>query len=322
MTYDYDPELSAAAAASPHLDATDPTSTRVLLAALGELAPAFAFPEAVSHAVEVVPAPDGALVEVHVIRPRSAACSAPVLLWFHGGGFIFGSAAMDFALHAHLAEDLGVVIMSVEYSLAPENPYPAAVGEGYAALEWLHGHAAEMGLDATRIAVGGHSAGGCLAAAVALMARDRSGPAICFQLLDLPVTDDRGDTPSMLAFDDTPIWHRANASASWRAYLAGAEAEDLLYAAPARRHDLAGLPAAYVSVSEFDPLRDEGIDYAWRLVRAGVPTELHLFPGTFHGSVAANPEAIVSRSMVDHLAGALERAFGVRSDSPASEVAV
>lgn len=309
MTYRYDPELAPAAAAAPFLDAANPDAVRGLLASLGELVGPYRFPDEVIQRTDVVPTPGGSMVEIQIIRPREFAKGAPAILWFHGGGFIFGSASMDFPLNAHLAQQLGAVIVSVEYSLAPEHPYPTAVREGFAVLEWMASSAEELGIDATAIAVGGHSAGGCIAAAVALMARDRGGPALCFQALDLPVTDDRLDTPSMRAFTDTPIWDRQNAEHSWRAYLRDVQIEDRLYAVPSRAADLTGLPPAYVSVSEFDPLRDEGMDYARRLVEAGVSTELHLFPGTFHGSVAAVPDAAISRSMVENLTGALGRAF-------------
>ena len=310
MTYRYDPELMSAAAASPRFDMTRPASARALLADLTASVPAFVFPDSVVHSRKQVATSEGSSVTVHVIRQTAAMPSAPAVLWFHGGGFVFGDASMDFPLHVRLARELGAVIVSVEYSLAPENPYPAAVEEGYAVLEWIHAASSELGIDPSRIAVGGHSAGGCLAAAVVLMTRDRRGPSLCLQVLDLPVTDDRLLTPSMVAYVDTPVWTWANAEASWTSYLGpGRDGATVPYAAPSRAADLGSLPPAYVSVAQFDPLRDEGIDYAQRLVQAGVSTELHLFPGTFHGSVAAAPDAAVSASMVEHLIGAVGRAF-------------
>ena len=151
---------------------------------------------------------------------------------------------------------------------------------------WLHDQADALGVDPTRVAVNGGSAGGGLAAGLALLARDRGGPAICFQYLGIPELDDRLDTPSMQQFHDTPMWSRPQAEQSWEWYLGDAHGTDDVspYAAPARATDLAGLPPAYMSTMEFDPLRDEGIIYALKLLAAGVSVELHSFPGTFHGS--------------------------------------
>jgi acetyl esterase/lipase len=185
------------------------------------------------------------------------------------------------------------VVVSVDYRLAPENPYPAGLEDCYAALQWTAAKASELGVDPARIAIGGSSAGGGLTAALALLARDRGGPAVKFQFLDIPELDDRLDTPSMTRFVDTPIWNQPNAVRSWRYYLGGQPADQ--YAAPARAEDLTGLPPAYVAVCEFDPLRDEGLTYAHRLIQAGVPTELHHFPGTFHGSSMVQTAAVSKR---------------------------
>jgi acetyl esterase/lipase len=186
------------------------------------------------------------------------------------------------------------VVVSVDYRLAPENPFPAGLEDCYAALSWFSTHAAELGVDPERIAIHGGSAGGGLCAALALLARDRSGPSIAFQYLGIPELDDRLTTSSMTTFVDTPMLNRPTAIHSWDAYLGpGRRSTDNVppYAAPARATDLTGLPPAYISAMEFDPLRDEDIAYATALLAAGVPVELHLFPGTYHGSsVIANAE--------------------------------
>src|SRR5262249_8261625 len=162
-----------------------------------------------------------------------------------------------------------------------EHPYPAAVDDCYAALCWMAEGAEQLGIHSDRIAVVGSSSGGCLAAALSLLARDRGGPHICFQLLNAPVLDDRLGTQSLTAFTDTPVWDRRSAVLSWRHYLGETRENVPAYAAPARAEDLAGLPPAYIATSQFDPLRDEGILYGLRLLQAGVAAEIHNFPGAY-----------------------------------------
>jgi acetyl esterase len=197
----------------------------------------------------------------------------------------------------------------VEYRLAPEHPYPAGIEDCFATLAWLHEEASALGIDAGRVAVAGQSAGGGLAAGLALLARDRSGPPICFQLLGIPELDHRLETTSMQTFVDTPLWHRPNAELSWAHYLGPDPGEVAPYASPSIAEDLTGLPPAYVSVMEFDPLRDEGIAYAARLLEAGVSVELHAYPGTFHGSAVATTAAVSKRAH-EELIGALGRGLG------------
>jgi acetyl esterase/lipase len=200
--------------------------------------------------------------------------------------------------------------VSVDYRLAPEHPFPSGLEDCYAALLWLAKESGELGVDAERIAVFGQSAGGGLAAGLALLARDRGGPSLCFQLLGIPELDDRLETPSMVAFTDTPMWNRPSAERSWRYYLGEEPNGDTsVYAAPARAEDLSGLPPAYVSTCEYDPLRDEGMIYALRLLQAGVSVELHQFAGTFHGSTILPAE--VSRRQQAEMTDALRRGLGL-----------
>ena len=236
----------------------------------------------------------------------------PGLLDIHGGGFVVGNIEMEHYLAARLVHTLGIVLVAVEYRLAPEDPFPAGIEDCYAALEWMEKEAPNLGIDTQRLGIYGQSAGGGLAAGLALMARDRGGPPICFQFLGIPELDDRLDTPSMVQFTDTPMWHRPNAIKSWQYYLGDkAGGGDVsYYAAPARATDLSNLPPAYVCTMEFDPLRDEGILYALALLQAGVPVELHQYPGTFHGS-ALVPTAAVSRRSSDELVDALRRGLRV-----------
>ena len=252
-------------------------------------------------------------VPVRLYEPAGREGAVPGLLYLHGGGFFLGTLDMFHGSVLRLADELGVVIVSVDYRLAPEHPFPAPVEDCYAALAWTAANAAELGIDLTRLGVTGESAGGGLAAAVALMARDRGGPELCFQYLSIPELDDRLDTPSMHEYTGTPMWNRPNAIYSWTSYL-GAEpggADVSPYAAPARAADLSGLPPTCVTAAQFDPLRDEGIHYAQRLLLAGVPTELHAFPGTFHGSAIIQDAAISRRMLADEVS-ALRR--GLRVD--------
>ena len=256
-----------------------------------------------------VPGPKNASdVLVRVYRPKApAGAPRPGVFEIHGGGFLMGDIAMMDPWCQRVAAEIDAVVVSVEYRLAPEHPFPAGVEDCYAALVWTATEAKRLGIDPDRIAIAGQSAGGGLAAATALLARDRGGPNLCFQLLEIPELDDRLDTPSMLAFTDTPLWNRPNAVWSWKHYLGpDHEGEVSPYAAPARAQNLAGLPPAYISTMEFDPLRDEGILYGLRLLQAGVSVELHSYPGTFHGS-ALLPSAEVSRRNMDEVFGVLKR---------------
>jgi acetyl esterase len=224
----------------------------------------------------------------------------PAILEFHGGGFIIGDVQMQDAWCARLAKQLGALVVSVDYRLAPEHPFPAAPDDGYAALCWLHREAGNLGVDSARIALAGQSAGACLAVSTALRARDLKGPTVCFQLLETPVLDDRLTTPSMREFVDTPMWNRPNAQWSWKHYL-GEGTRDAVspYAAPARATDLRGLPPTYLSTMEFDPLRDEGIEFALRLMQAGISVELHNYPGTFHGSTVIGSASVTQRNFTE-----------------------
>ncbi|RJL20165.1 alpha/beta hydrolase [Bailinhaonella thermotolerans] len=260
----------------------------------------------------MIPGPGGEL-RVRVYTPAAATPPLPALLYFHGGGFVAGGVDTHDAWTAWIADEVGTVVISVDYRLAPENPFPAAPEDAYAALEWTAAHAAELGVDPARIAAGGDSAGGNLAAVLALLTRDRGGPPLRFQYLDVPVTDDRMGTPSMRAFDDTPVWNRPANELMWRHYLGDGVRPGgpgvSPYAAPIRAADLSGLPPAFVATAEYDPLRDEGIEYAGRLLAAGVHTELRVYPRVPHGVVLLGGGfPVVRRIAEDHFA-ALRRAL-------------
>jgi acetyl esterase len=316
MTYAIDPELLPWLDMLPSVTLPDHDAllaARARMGELGDVVPAYEPVHPVDVRDTTVPGPSGAPdVPVRVYSPANRDGAVPGLLYIHGGGFVLGDLDMFHPSLLRLVDELGVVIVSVDYRLAPEHPFPAPIEDCYAALTWTAAKAAELGIDPERLGVAGESAGGGLSAAIALLARDRGGPALCFQYLGIPELDDRLETPSMRAYVDTPVWNRPNAVYSWTSYL-GAEpggADVSPYAAPARATDLSGLPPAFVTTCQFDPLRDEGIQYAQRLLQAGVQTELHHYPGTFHGSSMVADAAVSRRMFADEVA-ALRRGLKI-----------
>jgi acetyl esterase len=295
---DMDPELEAFIPLFPQADLTDPVTDRKNLA---ELAAAIPAPDTTGMEIEDRTVPADPDVAVRIYRPHRA---HGAIVWLHGGGFVMGDLDTEHPWAARLADLSGAVVISVGYRRAPEHRFPAALDDAYAVLAWTAEHAAELGIDPGRIAVGGHSAGAGLAAAVALRARDQQGPPIHFQLLNQSELDDRQETWSARQFTDTPWMNRDKVAASWRHYLGSVPASP--YAAPARADDLSGLPPAYIATAEFDPNRDENITYALRLLQAGVSVELHQWPGTFHGSQAIL-SAEVSQRQLAELTAALRR---------------
>jgi acetyl esterase/lipase len=241
-----------------------------------------------------VPAPDIERVELttqscgevslSVLRPHNAVGDLPVLYWMHGGGMVIGNRHMDDARLNEWCRSLSCACVSVEYRLAPEATYPVPLDDCDAGLIYLVDHADELHIDPSRIGVGGRSAGGALAAALALRWRDSEKHSVAFQYLEYPMLDDRGQTPSS-RIDGLPVWSRESNEFGWRSYLGPAygTADVPADAAPARAGELAGLPPTFISVGTADCLRDEAIDYAARLCRAGVSTELHVYAGAVHG---------------------------------------
>jgi acetyl esterase/lipase len=232
---------------------------------------------------ELTTEPDGG-VSMTVLRHRDAVGNLPVLFWMHGGGTVIGNRYMDDARLGEWCRSLSCVCVSVEYRLAPEAPYPAAIDDCDEGLRYIFGHAAELRLDTRHIGVGGRSAGGGLAAALALRWRDRGDDRVAFQYLEYPMLDDRMDWPSS-QLDGLPVWSRESNAFGWRAYLGEHYGSDHVPpdAAPARASELAGLPPTFITVGTADCLRDEAIDFGARLCRAGVLTELHVYAGAIHG---------------------------------------
>lgn len=285
---------------------------RAALPAMIKAVPLPDLPVAVSE-VMVPSGEDDRAVRCLQFCPEAVAGSTPVpvILHMHGGGHVLGMPEMNAGTLMQWADALGCLIVSVDYRLSPETRFPGAIEDCYAVLGWLHNHADALGVDRNRIAVSGESAGGALAAGLALLARDRGEYAIAFQHLEQPRLDDRTATSA------TPnphtgefVWTRQSSHFCWIAQLGKEPGGDDTspYAAPARAADLEGLPAAFIAVGTLDLFVDECLDYAHRLIRAGVPTELHVYPGCMHGFGIARDSAPARRAQADNLA-ALRAAF-------------
>jgi acetyl esterase/lipase len=259
-------------------------------------------------------APDVRLV---VTAPKAAGKGRPGILHVHGGGYVLGDADMTGPTDEVYALRLGAVVVSVDYRLAPETPYPGPVEDCYAGLAWLHAEAERLGVDRRRIAVTGESAGGGLAAALVLLARERGEVPIVFQHLIFPMLDDRTVVdPDPSPFVGEFIWSRASNRFGWTSLL-GAEPgspEISPFAAPARATDLSGLPPTFMICGALDLFVEENLDYARRLIRAGVPTELHIYPGAPHGFQFA-PDAAVSRTYARDSLTAWSRALKPRGEA-------
>jgi acetyl esterase/lipase len=250
-------------------------------------------------------------VRVRVYRPDDQPEKLPALYWIHGGGYVMGDIEQDDRLMKQLAKRIGCVAVSVDYRLAPEHPFPAPVEDCYAGLKWLFARAQELGVEPSRIAIGGASGGGGLAAGLALLVRDRGEVHPAFQLLIYPMIDDRNVTPASYAITDPRMWNRESNRLGWKSYLGrdGGGADVSPYAAASRATDLANLPPAYIPVGALDLFVDENIEYAQRLIQAGVPTELHVYPGAFHGFDLFAPSARVSKQFKADRDNALKRAL-------------
>jgi acetyl esterase/lipase len=311
-----DPELRVVLEAMPTEGAVDLNNIPAARAKMRKL---FTSLQATLPAIEGVTSQDQSVpgrqddpaVRVRVYQPTARPSILPALLWIHGGGYVMGDIEQDDRLMQQLVTRVGCVAVSVDYRLPPEHPFPAPVEDCYAALQWLFTHADDLGVDPSRIAIGGASAGGGLAAGLALLARDRGKVPVAFQLLIYPMIDDRNVTPASHAITDPRVWHRESNRLGWKAYLGrdGGGDDVSPYAAAARATDLTNLPPAYIPVGTLDLFIDENIEYAQRLIQAGVPTELHVYPGAIHGFDAFAPSAAVSKQFKAERDQALKRAL-------------
>jgi acetyl esterase/lipase len=311
-----DPELEAPLRAFPRMKISSPddiaTARKISDQMIHDMALEAPVIEGVNTEDEMIPGPAGDPdVLVRVYSPENRKELLPGLLWIHGGGYVLGSIDFDDIPMKQIAGSSGCVVVSVEYRLAPENSFPAPLNDCYAALRWMTDKSGSLGMEKSRIAVGGASAGGGLAAGLTLLARDKGEVDIAFQLLVYPMLDDRNITSSSHAIKDERLWNRDNNIFCWKAYLGGAGGGDDVspYAVPSRADDLSGLPPAYIAVGELDLFLDEDIEYAQRLMAAGVSTELHVYPGAVHGFEGLAPMADVSRRFITERDMAIRKAL-------------
>jgi acetyl esterase/lipase len=253
-----------------------------------------------------VDAPD---VQLLICRPTSACVPTAVLYHLHGGGLFAGDARFDIKTFLTLATDFPLTVIAVDYRLAPETPHPGPLEDCYGGLAWIVEHARELGIDPARVVLEGSSGGAGLAAGVALLARDRGGPAILGEMLLSPMLNDRNDTPSVAQLADVALWDATTNATAWRALLGDACGGPQVssYAAPARATDLSGLPATFIDVGSVEIFRDEAVSYATRLWLAGNAAELHVWAGGFHGFDHALPQAALSRDAMAARKGWLHR---------------
>lgn len=297
-------ELARAASRVPRYDYASPVLVRAEMRRAIALSEAAGFwrrfdPE-VAWKDQRVP---GSKVPVRIYEPQVTEANSVEkgsIVFLHGGGFLVGDLDMEHPRCLEMCRLTGRRVVSVDYRLAPEHPFPAGLDDCATALSWMMRDGQQCA-DAARVALIGYSAGGCLAAALCLKRQSDGLPLPCVQALIYPVLDDRMDTPSMRACPDTPGWDSLSAALSWRQYLSGKEPVSR-YASPARAERLEGLPRTYIMAAELDPLRDEALAFGTRLVRSNVPTEVHHFAGAFHGFDVLSAGKLATRAREEQYA--------------------
>ena len=313
-----DPQLAVALDAVPRTpagvyDLGDIPTTQAGIRQLIETMPPSPNDAAVS--MELLEAPrDGApAVPIRLFRPKDISGPMPAFLWFHGGGQVLGFAEQDDAFLKDVSAAVGCAVAAIDYRLAPETSSPGAAEDGYQGYLWLLDHASELGIDANRVGLAGASGGGNVAAATALMLRDRGEPMPLFQSLSYPMLDDRNVTPSSKQITDIGVWDRATNIHAWNIILPDdAGGPDVSpYSAPARADDLRGLPPTFIAVGELDVFRDEDMTYATKLLECDVPIEFHLYPGAYHAWDIFAPEARMTVTFRETWFSYLARQFAV-----------
>lgn len=276
-----------------------------------QMRPPTVIDDSLSITDEIIAGTDANPLPLRIYRPKSTTEALPALLWIHGGGYILGSIDDNDDLCMRFVKDANCVVVSVDYRLAPEHPYPAPIEDCYSALKWIADNAEAINIDPHRIGVAGASAGGGLTAALTLLARDRQYPSICFQMPLYPMIDDQNQTPSTNEIKEGFVWNQKTNEAGWKMYLGEIYGTENIpaYAAPARAEDYRNLPYTYTCVGQLDPFRDETLTYVTKLAQAGVDVEFHLYPGAYHGFEAINPNADVSVRAVNEYIQAVKKGF-------------
>jgi acetyl esterase/lipase len=295
----YDPELAAALEAEPE---PPETITPDMIQEIRRTRPVLTPDEIIAgrditHREVTVPGYEGSGMTLSIFAPAGQQGAGPGIYHIHGGGMIVGERFTGLDVPVAWVDRFGAVCVSVEYRLAPEFPDPYPTEDCYAGLTWVAEHAAELGLDPDRLIIEGSSAGGGLSAGVALLARDRQGPALAGQVLICPMLDDRDQTVSAGQFAGFGPWDRGSNRTAWAAYLSGRQGtgDVSVYAAPARATDLSGLPPACIDVGSAEVFRDEDVAYASQIWADGGVAELHVWPGAYHSFDAMFPDARLSR---------------------------
>lgn len=314
-----DPELHAQLAEMPLVSELGPEVLAQLRQIPSEPVGTLLQDRAVSRREVTVPAPDGTQIPLTVISPAGADPSSrlPCVYWMHGGGMIMGDRFSQLDIPLEWLDQFGAVVVSVDYRLAPEAAGTAPLDDCYEGLRWVAEHAGELGIDPDRLIVAGASAGGGLAAGVALTARDRGTPAIAAQVLICPMLDHRNDTVSSRQFSGVPaVWTREMNEFAWRSVLGDLDGEDVpRHVSPALAEDLSGLPPTYIDAGSAEVFRDEDVDYATRIWAAGGNAELHVWAGGFHGFDALYPHVRVSAAARRARADWLTRTLHPASDA-------
>lgn len=304
------PDLLPALEQFPDL-VLSPESINAIREGMAQMAVPALLPESLSVTDETIKGPDDNPLRVRIYRPASIHDTLPVLLWIHGGGYILGTVEDNDPLCFRFVEEANCVVVSVDYRLAPEHPYPAPLEDCYAALKWIADNAEQLNIDPDRIGVAGASAGGGLTAGLTLLARDRNYPSLCFQMPLYPMINDRNNTPSANEIKEGFVWNQKTNEAGWKMYLGELHGTDNIpaYAAPARAEDYSNLPYTYTCVGQLDPFRDETLTYVTQLAQAGVDVDFHLFPGAYHGFEGLNPNAVIAKRATNEYIQAVKYGF-------------
>jgi acetyl esterase/lipase len=318
FTLEMDPALHEVLAGSPMLLGpdvlTDLPAWRAAIAALGQTVAALPTPydqQVWMEDVFIPTADETGQLRLRLYRPVQSVGLLPVFYWMHGGGLLGGTPEQDEGQMKQIAAATGALVVSVNYRLAPEFPFPTPLDDCYAGLLWVTDHAHDLGIDEQKIAVGGASAGGGLAAALAQRVHQTGGPRLVHQSLTYPMLDDRNLTNSSREITSLGLWDRVHNITGWQAYLGGNSAGRAVpeFAAAARATDLSGLPSTFIGVGSLDLFRDENLEYALRLMAAGVSTEVHFYAGAVHGFDWHIPDSPMARGFLQKRIQALQLAY-------------